>query len=89
MGTQGQRMDVVILSGKRTGFGSFGGSLRDLSATELGVVSAKAAMRRRPASARAKYNTSFTGTRSRRPRTRSTWRGTWVSARACPKRSRP
>jgi acetyl-CoA acyltransferase 2 len=44
MGTQGQSTDVVILSGKRTGFGSFGGSLKDLSATELGVVSGKAAM---------------------------------------------
>jgi acetyl-CoA acetyltransferase family protein len=45
MGTQGQARDIVFLSGKRTGFGSFGGSLRDLSATDLGVVSAEAALR--------------------------------------------
>jgi acetyl-CoA acyltransferase 2 len=44
MGTQGQARDIVFLSGKRTGFGSFGGSLRDLSATDLGVVSAEAAL---------------------------------------------
>ncbi len=44
MGTQGQAREVVFLSGKRTGFGSFGGSLRDLSATDLGVISAKAAL---------------------------------------------
>ena len=44
MGTQGQTREIVFLSGKRTGFGSFGGSLRDLSATDLGVVSAEAAL---------------------------------------------
>lgn len=44
MGTQGQDRDVVILSGKRTGFGTFGGSLKDLTATELGIVSGKAAL---------------------------------------------
>lgn len=44
MGTQGQGQDVVFLSGKRTGFGTFGGSLRDLSATDLGVVSSRAAL---------------------------------------------
>jgi acetyl-CoA acyltransferase 2 len=36
--------DVVFLSGKRTPFGTFGGALKDLSATELGVVTAKAAL---------------------------------------------
>jgi len=36
--------DVVFLSGRRTPFGTFGGSLKDLSATELGVASAKAAL---------------------------------------------
>lgn len=44
MGTQGQTRDVVFLSGKRTAFGTFGGSLKDLTATELGVVSGKAAL---------------------------------------------
>lgn len=44
MGTQSQTKDIVFLSGKRTGFGSFGGSLKALSATDLGTVSAKAAI---------------------------------------------
>lgn len=44
MGTQGQARDIVFLSGKRTGFGTFGGSLKDLSAVDLGVVSSKAAI---------------------------------------------
>jgi len=44
MGTQGQERDVVFLSGKRTGFGTFGGSLKDFTATELGVVSGRAAL---------------------------------------------
>ncbi len=38
------RTEVVFLSGKRTPFGSFGGSLKGLSATELAVVSARAAL---------------------------------------------
>lgn len=38
--------EVVFLSGVRTGFGSFGGSLKDFTATELGVVASKAAMAR-------------------------------------------
>jgi acetyl-CoA acetyltransferase family protein len=37
---------VVFLSGVRTGFGAFGGTLRDLSATDLGVEAAKAALAR-------------------------------------------
>lgn len=44
MATQGHSRDVVVLSGKRTGFGTFGGSLKDLTATDLGVISSKAAM---------------------------------------------
>ncbi|HJR15667.1 MAG TPA: acetyl-CoA C-acetyltransferase [Gemmatimonadales bacterium] len=36
--------DVVFLSGVRTGFGTFGGSLKDLSATELGSTAARAAL---------------------------------------------
>ncbi|WP_405283513.1 acetyl-CoA C-acyltransferase [Gaopeijia maritima] len=44
MGTQKQERDIVFLSGKRTGFGSFGGSLKDFSATDLGVISAEAAL---------------------------------------------
>ncbi|MDE2774160.1 MAG: acetyl-CoA C-acyltransferase [Gemmatimonadota bacterium] len=44
MGTQGQDREVVFLSGKRTGFGAFGGSLKSLTATELGVFAAQAAL---------------------------------------------
>ena len=44
MATQGHSRDVVILSGKRTGFGTFGGSLKDFTATDLGAVSGKAAI---------------------------------------------
>ena len=43
MGTQRQDQDVVFLSGKRTGFGTFGGSLKDFSATDLGVIASRAA----------------------------------------------
>jgi acetyl-CoA acyltransferase 2 len=38
--------DVVFLSGVRTGFGSFGGTLKDRSATELGGVAGRAALAR-------------------------------------------
>ncbi len=44
MATQGRSKDVVILSGKRTGFGAFGGTLKDFSATDLGVFSSRAAI---------------------------------------------
>ena len=46
MKTQGKQKDVVFLSGARTGFGSFGGTLKDFTATELGVFAAKAALER-------------------------------------------
>src|SRR2546421_7953782 len=46
MKTQGANQDVVFLSGVRTGFGAFGGSLKDLSATELGAVAARTALER-------------------------------------------
>jgi len=35
---------IVFISGKRTAFGAFGGSLKDVSATELTVVAAKATL---------------------------------------------
>lgn len=35
---------IVFVSGKRTPFGAFGGSLKDVSATQLGVYSAKATL---------------------------------------------
>jgi acetyl-CoA acetyltransferase family protein len=37
---------VVFLSGVRTGFGSFGGALKDLSATDLGSIASKGALSR-------------------------------------------
>lgn len=43
-GTQGFDQEVVFLSGRRTPFGAFGGSLKDLSATDLGALSATAAI---------------------------------------------
>ena len=46
MKTQGSSTDVVFLSGVRTGFGSFGGSLKDLSAIELGAIAARHAIER-------------------------------------------
>ena len=36
--------DIVFLGGKRTAFGTFGGALKDFSATDLAVESAKAAL---------------------------------------------
>ena len=36
--------DIVILSAKRTAFGTFGGALKNHSATDLGVVAARAAL---------------------------------------------
>jgi len=38
--------DVVIIDGARTAFGTFGGGLRDVSATDLGVAAAKGAIER-------------------------------------------
>jgi acetyl-CoA acyltransferase 2 len=46
MKTQGQSRDIVFLSGARTGFGSFGGTLKDFTATDLGAIAAKAALER-------------------------------------------
>jgi acetyl-CoA acyltransferase 2 len=40
------RSDVVFLSAVRTGFGAFGGALKELSATDLGVHAARAAIAR-------------------------------------------
>ena len=37
---------IVIVDGVRTGFGSFGGSLKDKSATDLGVIAAQGALER-------------------------------------------
>ncbi len=53
MKTQGQSQDVYFLSGVRTGFGSFGGTLKDHSATDLGVIAAGGAIERSGAPAQA------------------------------------
>ncbi len=37
---------VVLLEGVRTGFGTFGGSLKDISATDLGAIAARGALER-------------------------------------------
>ena len=44
MGTQGTNRDIVFLSGVRTPFGTFGGTLKDFSAIDLGVFASKAAL---------------------------------------------
>jgi len=46
MKTQGHNLDVVFLSGVRTGFGTFGGSLKDHSAIDLGATAARQAVAR-------------------------------------------
>ena len=46
MGTQGKDTDIVFLSAARTGMGTFGGALKDFSATDLGVFAANAALER-------------------------------------------
>lgn len=46
MKTQGASTDIVFLSGVRTGFGTFGGSLKDLSAIDLGAAASRAAIER-------------------------------------------
>jgi acetyl-CoA acyltransferase 2 len=46
MKTQGATKDVVFLSGVRTGFGAFGGSLKDLSAIDLGAAASRHAIQR-------------------------------------------
>jgi len=38
--------ELVIVNGARTAFGKFGGTVKDFSATDLGVVAAKSAMER-------------------------------------------
>ncbi len=38
--------EIVILGGARTPFGTYGGALRDVSATDLGVIAAKGALER-------------------------------------------
>ena len=46
MSPAARESDVVFLSGVRTGFGSFGGALKDLSATDLGAAAGAEALAR-------------------------------------------
>ena len=46
MGTMDSDRDVVFLSAARTPFGSFGGSLKEKTATDLGVLASEAALER-------------------------------------------
>ncbi len=46
MTTAAQPRDVVFLSAVRTGFGSFGGTLKDQTATDLGAAAARCAIAR-------------------------------------------
>jgi acetyl-CoA acyltransferase 2 len=46
MGTMGFDRDVVFLSAARTPFGTFGGTLKDMSATDLSVLASLAAVER-------------------------------------------
>ncbi len=44
MGTQGKDADIVFLSGRRTPFGAFGGTLKTFTATDLGAIAARSAL---------------------------------------------
>lgn len=46
MGTQGSSTDLVLLSAARTPFGTFGGTLKDISAVDLTMYAASAAIER-------------------------------------------
>lgn len=46
MGTMGTDRQIVFLAAVRTPFGTFGGSLKDQSATDLGILAARAAVER-------------------------------------------
>jgi acetyl-CoA acyltransferase 2 len=46
MKTQGKHTDVLFLSGVRTGFGKFGGTLKDFSAIQLAAIAARHALER-------------------------------------------
>ena len=44
MNKRGANKELVVLSGKRTPFGTFGGTLKDFTATDLGAISAASAL---------------------------------------------
>jgi len=45
------KTEIVILSGVRTAFGTFGGTLKEMTATDLGVVASQGALERAQVSA--------------------------------------
>jgi acetyl-CoA acyltransferase 2 len=59
MATQGQDQDIVFLSAVRTPFGTFGGSLKDFTATDLAVFATEAAIERAGVSADAIQHVIF------------------------------
>jgi acetyl-CoA acetyltransferase family protein len=46
MSSQSPSGEVVVLAGVRTGFGAFGGALKDQTATDLGTIAARASLTR-------------------------------------------
>jgi acetyl-CoA acyltransferase 2 len=46
MSARASAPEIVFLSGARTGFGTFGGALKDFSATDLGAIATKGALAR-------------------------------------------
>ena len=75
--------EIVFVAGRRTPFGTFGGTLKDLSATDLAVHAAEAALRDSglPADASATWSSA---TCCRPPPTPSTWPATSGSASGVP-----
>jgi acetyl-CoA C-acetyltransferase len=47
--------EVVIVAAVRTPIGAFGGSLKDLSATQLGAIAIKGALEKAGTQARTRY----------------------------------
>ena len=67
--------EIFFLSGKRTPFGTFGGTLKDLSATDLGVETAKATLAQAKVSADDVDHVVY-GNVMQTSADASTWRGT-------------
>src|ERR1700716_3040508 len=51
--------DIVIIDGARTPFGTYGGALRDTSATDLGIIAAKGALEKSKVDPKQIDNVSF------------------------------
>jgi acetyl-CoA acetyltransferase len=74
---------VYILSAVRTPIGKFGGTMASLTAADMGVVAAKAAIER----AGVRPRSRFLDVRGRLAEVRM-WRGRFRCARACPRKLR-